>query len=1230
MVGRYLLLNFFVGSYLHFVVEDFGKNYTFQTQTYQETSSPCKAPLASAQNWTEASHLRGIEGHQGYFVSPSLCGFKFSSSYHCSNGAVENEASSPMEMWILQKDHKSDSHILWTMWTTLDRCKRWLVSACAQKSKTSSSRGVILHPLAGRRTSMECKVLGKWQMALPIFQDKISNSGCTENDQEQTQEQDQEGTGQGEKPTAVSGAHIARSSLAVSEGIGISTDALACRAPAPHLGDCNEKERIELARRFAGIAPGDAQDAVSGSDKSSPFSSHKAGEGEEGSPGCKDIENELAQCLEELFDGQRGEVEGILPRFREARHRAGSTGPNSLGGCQDSSRRAGGIQAESQGCGGSGQRWQKRCAIGDLGRRYTRSSGHQGPGIERRFEHYAQQSGVASRQGGSCGRRACNQTSAYQGSRWLFCCAIAAFCDARSIDRQEIGYGHSLHGDFAPCVLKWGHAAVKRRRFVSEWQASVDALDEAFALGFAHGSHYVPFVSQEAQHGTCSPKTCSFDETIQIAFGLDDELRMFSTVMPHDSLQQWSDKPWKLRTKHGTARAVRLLADPGHFDGWISEHTAVSDESFDQKPCRSLDDLSFETDHERQILQPLSPALCRCDDDIPAPIFTRNHDEPLDDNRATPWDADPNLLPPWWSQLRSLHDRLGVTECLEEGKVIYVCSWYLHGHNLRRCRQHRVLRLDPAWTTWLDIIKETWQDLLIREQPVEFGLVSPHPPAQVFQGHVAHLILCQDLDHAAAHVGIVSAIYRHTGGDIIVQNAHVLPMTISKEETIDLIPARPQCTIRQCGVQVGDTPAQGDAAIPVLDYTSIVLDIFPLDDDVDDFTSFMAAGTRLRPQSTEPHLMDRPNLARQEEAHDEDVPDTNSTETEEDLAWSHSTVFSVHAPPNEGYVNTVHDTNGPLTRRNVARLAGFSLADLQTVHSMPVPPRDLRERGMRAFLAQHRADLPCGSRLAFVLIDVEFHPQPPSWDVVRARCPIYVPTVLSRHQILRAVDVYLYAQFVQDTCLVWHNDELIHQDQGLYARIYHGDYLRIALPPPLTPMPNVPTRCIARLLQMGVAEHDIEAFYWISDVDNDLHSMPTDFSVIEDVQSSDGPSPRSPGSSSAMNLLQVATTRVSKGKIIEHHRCEDFAALQAQYCAQSEHNQDATAIPGQEQLPWFETELRPLWHAHAVPGPGGMERFVKVLTWYNDHHRYQICAQPREVHLFDDPWEWRALLTSLD
>ena len=121
--------------------------------------------------------------------------------------------------------------------------------------------------------------------------------------------------------------------------IGTGVDALTCRAPAPHFGDCHEKERIELACGLAGIAPGDAQDAVSGPDKSSSFSSYKTGESEEGSPGCKDIENEPAQCLEELFGGQRGEVEGILPRLREARYRAGPTGPNSHGGCQDSPKK---------------------------------------------------------------------------------------------------------------------------------------------------------------------------------------------------------------------------------------------------------------------------------------------------------------------------------------------------------------------------------------------------------------------------------------------------------------------------------------------------------------------------------------------------------------------------------------------------------------------------------------------------------------------------------------------------------------------------------------------------------------------------------------------------------------------------------------------------------------------------------------------------------------------------
>ena len=496
---------------------------------------------------------------------------------------------------------------------------------------------------------------------------------------------------------------------------------------------------------------------------------------------------------------------------------------------------------------------------------------------------------------------------------------------------------------------------------------------------------------------------------------------------------------------------------------------------------------------------------------------------------------------------------------------------------------------------------------------------------QFFQGHVAHLILCQGVDPEIASVGIVSAYYRHSSRDVIAQQARVLPTALSRENAIDFASANLHCTIRHCQVSIGDISLREEEQdLPTPWCTSIVIEVFSTEEDIDDYSSFMAAGARSRTQTTSLQIMDRADAVQQEGDIEEEQ--ASSSESEPDLAWSHSAVFSVHGPPQEGYVNTVHDVNGPLTRRNVARLARFAYADLRTVHPVLVPPRDLRDRGLRAFLAQHCNDLPDQSRLAFVLVDVEFHPAGPGTTFDRVRCPLYVPTVLSRHQILRALDVYLYAQFVEDTCLVWHNDELIHQDRGLYARIYHGDYLRIALPPPPIHLQNIPTRCVARLLQMGIEPPDLAAFYWVSDVDNDLDSMPTQFAVIEDVQSSDEASPHS--ASSTRSLLQKDIQRWNRGKIHDHHGCEDFAALREQYCAQREATlQGPDALHHQLPLPDFENELMPLWRSGAVDGPGGMERVAKVISWYNDHQRSQICALPRAVQLFDDPLEWRALLT---
>jgi len=214
------------------------------------------------------------------------------------------------------------------------------------------------------------------------------------------------------------------------------------------------------------------------------------------------------------------------------------------------------------------------------------------------------------------------------------------------------------------------------------------------------------------------------------------------------------------------------------------------------------------------------------------------------------------------------------------------------------------------------------------------------------------------------------------------------------------------------------------------------------------------------------------------------------------------------------------------------------------------------------------------------------------------------------------MDVFLYAQYVQDTCLVWHNGQLVHQDQRLYIRLYHGDYVRIALPPPLVPMRSVPTRCVARLLQMGVDPPDIEAFYWISNVDDDLDHMPMHYSVVSVVESSEEGS-----------LLQTSIRPKNRGMASTLHNCDDFEALRLQYCQQSEEPlMLQQVIRPLHDLPWFEQQLMPLWDVRAQVGPGGMERSTTVITWYNDHSHHPLCADPREVRLFDDVLEWRALI----
>ena len=223
--------------------------------------------------------------------------------------------------------------------------------------------------------------------------------------------------------------------------------------------------------------------------------------------------------------------------------------------------------------------------------------------------------------------------------------------------------------------------------------------------------------------------------------------------------------------------------------------------------------------------------------------------------------ADPHALPEWWQQLITLRERHGFVEQEDEGSVIYVLTWYLHGTTFRRCDQPRVVRLDQDWTSWLDILRDRWRERIVHTLPVHIGVVSPDPPSSIFQGHAAHLILAQDVVDESA--GVVTGYFRSTRIDALQQSAQILNPFLTRDDAIDAIPASVQCNIRQCFVYLGDVPLLADMQLPTSMFTALTVEVFPPDDDIDDFSSFMAF---------EPHLNHPSSSSR---AASEDTPDVS-------------------------------------------------------------------------------------------------------------------------------------------------------------------------------------------------------------------------------------------------------------------------------------------------------------------------------------------------------------------
>eukprot|EP00435_Cladocopium_sp_Y103_P019115 s4248_g4.t1 len=899
--------------------------------------------------------------------------------------------------------------------------------------------------------------------------------------------------------------------------------------------------------------------------------------------------------------------------------------------------------------GGQSSSGSHRQGAGDLGgtralREYqgaghcARHAGHRGPRCFGRRAHegrdtvsdirhgpdvdHAHQNQREARGDGSAARGSRSQKSpadrACRGGRvrrwgWIGQASCAyAFWQGWQIDCKEIclnpgsALGTSLK---SVAVCQWTHVVLKEADFKSEWEAAERAIElRAEVCPVGHDTLWRscmarPF-AQVPAHDRSVQGGVRFASTAQVFVGSALEFSMSEHQVPIAKLKHWlSHESW--------------WGMGGSTDGSTAEEPLLSTVS---SPATCA--LCPATPISNSYVPSEDVSTAGCDevgDDCPTDCGHWDHQAPPSWVRSMNWQDQPQFhamppadaLPDWWQNLRSLFDSQAVTENLDEGPILYILTWFLHGQTQLQCHHPRVLRLDQFWHHWLRDLKDLWHDRLDPAAAVAIGLVRPTPPLAPARFHAGHLIIHQNTEDLA--VGVFTTLFHGLRKNAFVQNAMALPNQQSVSSVISAVQFQRQCEFpgRVCVLQVhGLHLREHDPGFDLADYDSVLLHVDhpafrPLCDDFD-VISFMAAGVH-DPDVLPPNIpvIDHANAVAQEDADMagdvEDIAssdDADESESPEDRAWYPVTVFSPTQGPGEGMANWV---NHNLYIQNVARIMQVPLDEVRQVYHVRWPPANFKTAQRQALILEKHDDLPIGSRHKLVLIDVEFHPHRPSVYVEFVRAVYAVPEQFTRSNLLTFLGLRPYCELVRQRCLVWRNGELVPLQALGHIQPEHGDFLRVVVPPTPTSLNCLPTRPTARMAQIGVSRRHLFQYYINHDFTDDLHEMPVLGPFVDDIR-----------------LYQTHTSlhpRVC-------HRDADPAELREQYVQES-----AGVRP--DPTPWtplalgFERELFLQWHRFARPGAGGVEDVMLVRTWYNDHEGFPICAQSRNVSLYADVEEWR-------
>ena len=998
---------------LFVILVNFGNHYSDLAQKEEKIEIDCAFPLVSSSNWSSTSQFLRAPEHQEYPLRPSFGRLELPTPYHQGDGAVELSPDS-LEVPLLSSTEQSGGHLLWPVRQALGRSFGWIISTCPT-SEAPRTRTAFLHPVA-RRTALEFELLGRWPRILPVTSKlSISDTKRSETTEESKKEQREEGQGQGQ--VAVPGPTFARGSLELLKhtigSCNFNSGLYASRiAIAYHRGSFEERD--QLACRAPDPPPRECQGAVTRHDQGLAFSCVEARESQEDTAGCEGCKTESSQCLAFVSRSQRGQVAPVLPRLRNAGFGVGTAGSECHGSSQIGTRRIGGIQKGGQRDHRSGERWKIGDGCGGLGRGDTRSSRQQRPIAQRGHELHAAEPRVLEEQSRSISSGERQQKASHSCRRpWRLPALFAAgFCAARSIDQREIGYGLSSHGFVSPCVRKWTHSAVLESWFVSEWQASIDALDEAFALGFVEVPQPVP--TRSRHHAS---KLCSFSDDIQLYFGLDDEIHAFSTSIKHEFLQCWPEKPWRRRTTRSTSERA---ADG---DGQSSDSDSSSSSSISRS--RSIQ---------------ISP-------------------------RGVP-------QIPWQQSIWEILQQEGRPEFDgDNAPVIFLSSYYLDHVRHRHHYQARPLRFSLDFDNWEDDIRFIWEDHIDPDLSVSVNLVQPSPPAITNSGSLGTLIVHQNpLEQQVAC--LISAVIISDPNTRVQEAAHSVAPLLTPERVLQLGGVDDLCSLREqtgtdvCSLHIGFRLIPRDQPIQIHDGLGITIRVpSPMSIAEDEHN----LAIRVHHQQAQRPSHDWHGREQPENAHpsSDDAPNAQPEDVSSFMARSFinsrgtSMSSSSSSTSTLGLDETRRATVFCLDGRNVnidapwddadrlwnvcARTLDIEESDIVRVLHVDFRPDDIAQEELECLLLLKRQEEPTVSFLRLCLQDVYYAADRRGPRTLISRKSVLIPHRSNRASIIRLAGFEGHCFHEPWRCRVWINGNLFTEEIAV-LELSNGDYIRIDIP----------------------------------------------------------------------------------------------------------------------------------------------------------------------------------------